>query len=86
MPTPKRKRQNNSSCEGALPAGEGCHALVLAPTATIAARGRLGVRVHEGEEIAGLRSWVRRYVEAVLEADAAARACGDAEKEEDAGP
>ncbi|MBV9109103.1 MAG: hypothetical protein JO306_06840 [Gemmatimonadetes bacterium] len=65
---------------------EGCPTLVLPTAAAVAAGGRVSVRVQEGEEIAGLREWVRRYVAAVVEADAAARARGGSGGEEDGGP
>ena len=74
--------------ESASAIREGCSVLVLSPEATIAvaARCRVTVEVHEGEELADLRAWVRRYVALVVEADAAARACEDAVGEEGAGP
>lgn len=72
--------------ESASAIREGCSTLVLSPEATIAARCRVSVQVHEGEELADLRAWVRRYVALVIEADAVAKACEGSGGEEVAGP
>ena len=79
---PKRTRQHP---EHASVLGEGCLTLVHSPATTIAGS-RVSVRVQEGEELADLRAWVRRYVDLVIEADAVAKACEGSGDEEDAGP
>jgi hypothetical protein len=69
---PKRTQEHPESASAIR---EGCPTLVLSPEATLAGGSRVSVRAEEGEEIADLRAWVRRYVALVIEADAVAKAC-----------
>jgi hypothetical protein len=79
---PKRTQEHPESASAIR---EGCPTLVLSPATTLPARTRVSVEAREGEELADLRAWVRRYVALVVEADAVAKAC-ELEGGETAGP